>query len=132
MKKNKRLLKLIDNFIVLSFDHNDNLIEESVRKFSKLLTQLPTSRSIPALSDYYRLLKEKIDHTTLLIQSPIELSSQQVDKIRNYFEKRHQVKRVNVEIDPSLFGGIKVKIGDMIYDNSVQRKILELKGVING
>ncbi len=132
MKKNKRLLKLIDNFIVLSFDQNDNLVEESVRKFSKMLGNLPTSQAIPALSDYYRMLKERIDKTTLTIESPIDLSPGQIERIKSYFGKWHQIKRVSIEINPSLFGGIKVKIGDMVYDNSVQRRILELKGVING
>ena len=44
-----------------------------------------------------------------------------------FTKKLNQKVKLNVEIDPSLLGGYKVNLGNVVYDNSIKLQLKNLK-----
>lgn len=126
--KDKRLLKLVHNIIPLSFDRSGNLNKSNVGKIVKSLKSLPDSKAIFALTQYLKLLKNESIKNTIVVESAQQLSSSDLKKISNLVNKKLTIENI---IDPSLLGGIKIKIGDVVYDNSLKNKIDQLNGAIS-
>lgn len=129
---NRRLKNIVDKLIVNSFTPQGEVREDVVVKNTKLLKKLPFGEAITALTLYQKGLKREIIKTTLEIMSPTAISSLQKNLITKITKKTFKINQVKTTIDPSLLGGLRIKIGDFVFDDSVQNKIGQLKGVING
>lgn len=63
-----------------------------------------------------------------LVKVPMTISEEELDTIRKKLEEKLNKKViVSSDLDPSLIGGIWVKVGDLIYDGTVRRQIEILK-----
>lgn len=131
MKKNKQLQKLIQELLDLSFS-DGRVIDSKVVKSLKLLKSLPGSQSIFALTEYLKGLRRLQKRYTLYIESPIKLSKGQVYKIKKTVEKKSKVTKVVVDMSPELIAGIRFRIGDQIWEDSILSRIQEVKEVITG
>lgn len=129
---NKRLKNLVEKLVINSFTPGGEARESVVIANTKMLKKLPFGEAIIALTLYHKGLKREIIKTTLEIMSPTSLSSPQKNQITEITKKTFKINKVKTTIDPSLFGGLRIKIGDFVFDDSVQNKIGQLKGVING
>lgn len=132
MKVDKKLKKVIDQLVKMSFDSKGSLEEKKSLGFVKILKDLKGSQGILALSHYLKGIKREMNKTTLEIVSPLPLTQPQVKKIMDNMRKDYLVSDVKTTINEALFGGIRVKIGDVVYDDSVSQRISQLKGAING
>lgn len=130
MKKDKQLQKLVIKLIELSFDGKGNLSEEKVQKCVRLLKKLPSSKAILALEEYLGGIKRQVEKTMLQIWSAKPLTSGQVEEILRQMKGSYPVTDVKTEVDPSLLAGLKVKIADVVYDDSVGKKIIKLQEAI--
>lgn len=128
--KDKQLQKLVEKLIVLSFDSKGNMIEEKVQKCVKILKQLPATKSIMALEAYLKGVKREAEKTLLQIWSATPLTSGQVDEILKQIKGNFPVTEVRAEVEPSLLGGLRVKLADVVYDDSVGKKIVKLQEAI--
>lgn len=126
IKGSKQLNKIIDLFIEDSFKTSSEVNEIEVRKHVKALKSLPIPHSIIGLGQYLRRLKIELTKTTAEIESAIPLTSTQVSHITKAIRADHHVSNVKTIINPNILGGLKVTIGDMVYDDSVSRRILQL------
>lgn len=131
MKKNKHLDKLVKVAFNYSFI-TGKLDIKKVTKFYKEFKKLPTSQAIYCLSQFLKVIKNEQNKKTLYINSAKNLSSLQVQNIVNKIKKDHTVEYVLTQVNPLLFGGVKVKIGDFIYDFSVQNRIKQLGEALKG
>lgn len=131
-KFDKRLMKIVIKMAEDSFSAENKLEEEKVKKFVSALKSLPRSQAITALSFYLKMVKAGLEKTTMQIESAISLSSAQLDQIVNSIKAKQPVYTVNVQVRDSLLGGLRVKIGDVVFDGSVAQRILQLQGVIYG
>jgi len=62
------------------------------------------------------------------VKSAVELSQQQQDHIRKGLSAfTGKDVRLKIEVDPSLLGGIQVKIGDKVYDGSARQQLQSLR-----
>ncbi|XQP55674.1 MAG: ATP synthase F1 subunit delta [Mycoplasmoidaceae bacterium] len=66
--------------------------------------------------------------TRVRITSANELNEDQMDKIKNFFEKKLN-KKVDVEwnIKPNLIGGLRIQVNNKIYTNTFRSKLNNLK-----
>ncbi len=126
IKGSKQVNKIIDLFMEDSFKISGEVNEIEVRKHIKTLKSLPIPHSILGLSEYLRRLKTELSKTTVEIESAIPLSSSQVNQITKAIRADHFVSHVKTTINPAILGGLKVTIGDSVYDDSVSRRILQL------
>jgi len=68
--------------------------------------------------DYYDIERKKVK---VFIRSAVELTQAQLDKLSGYlrsFLKKEVI--LDAEVDPSLIGGLFLKVHDRIYDVSVK------------
>lgn len=132
MKLTKQTGKIVDNLISSSFDDAGVVIQDMVLENVKAIKALPLTEAIATLSEYLHRIRIEVTKTTLEITSSILLSPAQVKSITESVRADHVVMNVVSSVDPSLLGGIRVKIGDVVYDDSLIRKIMQLGDEIGG
>ncbi|MDO8619016.1 MAG: F0F1 ATP synthase subunit delta [Candidatus Daviesbacteria bacterium] len=126
IKGSKQLNKIIDLFMEDSFKSSGEVNEAIVKKHVKTLKSLPIPQSIMGLSEYMRRLKLELAKTTVEIESATPLSQNQISHITRALKSDHSVSAVRSIVNPDLLGGLKIKIGDSVYDDSVSSRILQL------
>lgn len=127
MKKTKRILKIVDSLVQQCFDSYGQLIDDRAERTVQSLAKLPGVYGIILLSEFSKRLKFEIAKTTLLLESVLPLPEQAVLQITQNFAKTRKVNQTDTLINPSLLGGLRVRIGDHIYDDSLVSKINELR-----
>lgn len=132
MKLDKKLKKNIGKLVKLSFDDRGQINEKTVKASVEALKTLSRSKVIPSLTEYLIGLKREIKKTTLEISSTVSLSESHVAHVTKVMKQESPVNQVETNLDSSLLGGLRIKIGDLVYDDSVSQKIKQLKGAING
>lgn len=80
------------------------------------------------LADIFKYCLNRIDEhngiMTAFISSAVELNETQKEAIKDKLEKlTNKTINMNYTIDESLIGGLVIRIGDRIVDNSVKEKI---------
>jgi F-type H+-transporting ATPase subunit delta len=110
LSNKNRFDKLTVNLLrVLSVKKRFNLIEEIARRFHDI-----------------RHTMDGIEKVEVVSISP--LTSKQTDSIEEFFKKNFKKKIwISSTIDPSIIGGIMIKMGSVMFDNSLLNKIGRLK-----
>lgn len=131
MKKNKVLNNLIANALKISYQ-NGKLNQKKADQIVKNFKKLETSQAIYCLTRFSKAIKNEQDKKTLKIDSATKLTKSEVDDILKEVKKAHLIEIITTNVDSSLHGGVKVQIGDYIYDFSVENKIKQLGEAIRG
>lgn len=132
MLSKKRQKNIIEKIVLESFDGKGRLKEKFVRYNIGLLKRLPLSQAISALSLYSKRLKREILKTTLKIITSCPLSVKEENRIAKAAAKNFTINKIEIILDASLLGGIRLKIGDTVFDGSLQNKIGQIKELIYG
>lgn len=130
MKSLKNLKKQSIKAAGLSFK-SGKLDYTVAKKFIKSFKSLPLGEAIPSLTYYLRALKLEINKTTLTVMSASKITSVQQNSIENALKKEFKILETKSQINPSLLGGVKVKIGDIIFDNSISSRIAQIKNTLS-
>lgn len=130
MKSIKSLKKQAVKAAGLSFKFG-KLDDSVAKKFVKSFKALSLGQAIPSLTYYLRALNLEISKTTLTVMSATKITSGQQNSIENTLKKDFKILETQYEISPVLLGGIKVKIGDIIFDNSLKVKLHQVSEAIN-
>lgn len=125
MKSIKQIRKSAIKAAELSFKNGD-LDAGIARKFIKAFKGLPLNESVLTLNHYLRAIRSGLAKTTLLIESSVNLSASQVKDIEASF-KGEKINETRTQLSPSILGGVRVRIGDVIFDNSVRAKINQVR-----
>jgi hypothetical protein len=126
MKSIKTIKKQAIKAAQLSFK-NGELDEAAARKFIKAFKGLPLGESILTLSQYMKALRSGINKTTLTVESVVSIPKSEIKELQNVLGRQYKVLETKEELNPSLLGGIKVRIGDVIFDNSLKSRISQVK-----
>ena len=110
----------------------EHIVEGSVDRPMIGLLQLLIQKSRIAwlseiLSGYMSLLREERGQIQARITSAAALSSQELEKIVKTLEHSlHKEILAEPVVDPSLIGGVVVRVGDTVYDNSIRSSLTRL------
>lgn len=129
MMKGKQLQKIIQKLVEKSFK-DGKIVESQITKAIKALKSLPRYQAIQALSEYIKLLKTEERKHTLYIESTIQVSTNQIKRIKKNIERRVKITKVITNINPEILGGFKLKVGDEVWDESILSKINQVKEAI--
>jgi F-type H+-transporting ATPase subunit delta len=102
----------------------DRTTEVTGRLVRHLVT-LPRGRTIEAgLEEYARYAAERRERLVALVRTAVPLPDDQKDRLQAVLRRLygHEV-HLNVEIDPSVLGGISVQIGDEVIDGTIARRL---------
>lgn len=127
MKKDRQLSNFIAKLVITSFDKEGNLIEKNVHEYIKALRTLPRTKALQALSLYLKLLRLELEKYTLTVESNLKLTESQIKQIVANFKKQYKISSVDPVVNAHLLGGLRIKIADMVYDDSIDNKILQIK-----
>jgi F-type H+-transporting ATPase subunit delta len=82
----------------------------------------PIARALRDLAD------EKANRVRVFVTSAVALGADQLGNLRSLLEEKMTKQPVMVaSVDPSLLGGMKVRVGDLQYDGSVKTRIENLR-----
>jgi F-type H+-transporting ATPase subunit delta len=130
MKKTKQLIQLTKKMAADSFK-GGNLQESKVKSYTSQIKNFELPQAILILSEYLKEIKRLKDLATLQIESATPLSPSEIKKIKNEFSSPQQpIMETKVVINPEIMGGIKVRLGNMIYDDTISAKIAQVGGAI--
>lgn len=81
------------------------------------------------LREAVRLANERRKIMDIIINTAFPIGQDQIDAICEKFKKLYGASdmKVTVNVDPTLIGGVKVVIGDKVYDGSVKKKLAGLR-----
>lgn len=79
-------------------------------------------------TDYVKIANEALGQASAIVYTPFALSEDKVKEIALHFGKvTGKTLRTQTVIDPTLLGGILVRIGDRVYDGSLSGKLERLQ-----
>ena len=132
MKSKKEITKIAKKLFQESFT-NQRLDTPKIRTNINLIKKYYKTRALEVLRVYFHLLKASLDKETLVIEAADMLPNNDVKQIQNYFEKRTGGSLgIKFQQNPLLLGGLKVTLGDTLWDFSVKGKISQMKEVLSG
>ena len=88
---------------------------------------------LPILEDFVHIWYAKNGYVEVSVQSVQELSAAQTEKLSNTLEKMLSKKVVlSYEIRPEILGGLIVKFGSSMIDDSIRGKLNRLEIMMKG
>lgn len=107
----------------------DGLLDEArVRQVVQHVLAARPRGYLAILSHFQRLVRLDLDHRTARIESPAPLAEPQQAAIRANLTRRYgQGLIFAFSQDPSLIGGLRVKVGSNVLDGSIQARLTELE-----
>lgn len=131
MKYRKRIEIILDKAIKASFK-DGRLMEAKAISFVKIFKAQGGAEAIELLSEFLKRVKREIDSTTMVVESVIPLTKKQKNIIKKKFSSKFKVTNSQFKINPQILGGLKIRVGDHIYDDSIQARIYQVKEAIAG
>ena len=137
MTKSREFRSLLVNPGFSSTERESGLKQVAVRfclseKIVKFVVHLTEIRVISALSEVIKtatvIYLEKMKRAKATVMTPVEVSAKNEERLKASLKKLLG-KDVDIEyvMDPSLLGGILVKVGRTMYDSSVKGQLRLLK-----
>ena len=104
-------------------------LSEVIINFLRILVEKNRIKALPDLLQIYRdLLDEAMGRARAVLYTPFDLSEERIKVITRSLEEKVEKKIImRVEKDPTLIGGVVVKIGGMIYDGSIRTQLRRVK-----
>lgn len=131
-RTDKRLQLIIDQAISDSF--KDEKVETvKINHFVNYFKSIKSKvLAIELLELYLKALKLKLNDGAVRIQSAVALSEKQTTAIEDFIRLHHIIYNTKVEIKPELIGGMKIQIGDQVYENTISQQINQIGEIIHG
>jgi len=125
MREKKHLKKIAAKSVKLSAPQG-KIHHQKVAIVMNKLKNLPKGQAIYVISKYLKGLKRKKVESVALVESAVPLSKKQLDQIQSKLSQEFIIHKLENKVNPNLLGGIKIRIGDMILDYSLQNKIAQV------
>ncbi len=137
LDENKDLIRLLNHPKIVK-EEKVKIIEDTFRGrvsdevtgLLRLLVEKGHSEEIPKVLDYFiDQIKEYKNIGTAYVTSAVTLSDSQKEAVKKRLLETtgYVTFEMNYDVDPSLIGGMKIRIKDRVVDSSIKTKIYELK-----
>jgi F-type H+-transporting ATPase subunit delta len=107
------------------------LDEDKVRKITNGLAAAKPRELIAILKTYQRLLRLEIERNTARVESAVTLDGALQQQITAQLQQIYR-RPVAAEfsVNPELIGGVRVRVGNDVWDGSVANRLRELRAVL--
>jgi F-type H+-transporting ATPase subunit delta len=94
-----------------------------------LLIDRRREQILPALKERYSAIAdEALNQAKAVVYTPFELSDEEMEAVAARFSRlTGKTIQAEMRVDKSLLGGLRVKIGDRLYDGSLSGKLANLE-----
>ena len=113
-----------------------NVLKDNVSSLEiELISNILENNNILILSDIVKhfeyLVETDSNLVNITITSATELSAEEVKHIQSNIESQLNKKiDVRTEIDKSLIGGVRLRVGNIVIDNTISRRLDMLKNTL--
>ena len=123
MTRDKKILQLAKNLVELS--REDGVVTEPrVSEVLKGLKQAELRRKLLVLKTYLYYIRRAVAEQTAVVSTPVALSPEALSAIESNYSKVYD-RRISAvtKDDPSLIAGVRIRVGDDVYDASVAGRL---------
>ncbi|PAP78353.1 ATP synthase F1 subunit delta [Rubrivirga marina] len=105
-------------------------VSDLTTRFLHLLVEKQRDGQIPDILEAYRLLRDERTGTVeATVRTARPLSAEEAERLKTALQGRSgKTVRMDLRVDPSLIGGLVVRLGDVVYDRSVRHQLDTLRG----
>jgi len=105
-----------------------NNFSEELRNFLKLLWEKGRIEMFLDIAEYARINYAHGEARDALLKTSYPLDTEVIERLKNVLESKLEKKlHLYVELDPGLLGGVYVRVGNMIIDGSVKKRLDDLR-----
>lgn len=127
MKRDKKITRLAKKLVELSKDANGVVTESKVSEVLAGLNEVKHRHHLLVLKSYLNYLRREIALQTAVVSTPGELSDTALKEIESKFSKVYgRTISAVTQQDRSLIAGVRVRVGDDVYDASVAGRLQRL------
>ena len=123
MRQNKEIRRLSRELLRASF--TDGQLDRG--KIGSLVQSLIAKKPrhyIDILQNYKRLLRLELDKRHAIIESATELTPQASSKVASRLEQKYgDDLTTEFVVDPTLLGGMRVRVGSDVWDGTVRNRL---------
>jgi F-type H+-transporting ATPase subunit delta len=123
MRQNKEIRRLSREILRASF--TDGQLDRG--KIGSLVQSLITSKPrhyIDILQNYKRLLRLELEKRHAVIESATDLSSHASSKVASRLKQKYgDDLTTKFVVDPTLLGGMRVRVGSDVWDGTVRNRL---------
>lgn len=119
--KNGSLIKVL---VESCFNKNGAFDKENAYKalaFIKQMANLNQKSSL--LQEFKKGIERKKKMHLLEIETPVDIDDAQVKNVVSLLSSNHTIAEVEKKVNPGLIGGVRIKIGDLVFDGSILNTI---------
>lgn len=131
MNHDQKITKLAKKLLELSKD-NGVVTESKVAEVLAGFQQVQHRRHLTVLKTFLNYLRREVALQTAVVSAPTGLSEDAIKAIEVQFSKLYN-RPVNAvtQTDTSLIAGVRVRVGDDVYDASVAGRLQRLAESVN-
>lgn len=131
MKRDQKITKLAKKLVELSKD-SGVVTESKVAEVLAGLQQVQHRHHLTVLKTFLNYLRREVALQTAVVSTPTGLSDDSIKAIEVQFSKLYN-RSVNAVTQPdtSLIAGVRVRVGDDVYDASVAGRLQRLAESVN-
>ena len=113
-----------------------NVLKDNISPLEiELISDILEHNNILILSDIAKQFEYLVETDSSLVNiaitSATELSAEEVEHIKSNIESQLNKKiDVRTEIDKSLIGGVRLRVGNIVIDNTISRRLEMLKNTL--
>lgn len=123
MRADKKQRNFVRRLVALSVD-DGQVSTERVAAILQTLSAKPPRHYKQVLKLYYRLLRTEVRRTRALVQHAGDLKEGLLSELEKHFTNVYQ-RPIQADAKPNedLIAGIRVRVGDDVYDDSVAGRL---------
>ena len=131
MKRDQKITKLAKKLVELSKD-NGVVTESKVGEVLAGFRQVQHRHHLAVLKTFLNYLRREVALQTAVVSTPVGLSGDALSAIEAQFSKLYNrpVSAITQQ-DTSLIAGVRVRVGDDVYDASVAGRLQRLAESVN-
>lgn len=101
---------------------------QEIRNFLKLLLKKSRINKFTKIAEYARIKYAHGKKVRALLYTSYLMDTELMKKIKNTLEEKLQAKlQLYVNLDPDMLGGVRLVIGNKVFDGSVKKRFYDLK-----
>jgi len=124
--------KIAKRLAVLIADKGDSGVAEIKPALEAILKDSSDAEKKRFLKLFQKAITRELAKSTLTVESSAELDEATLKSlVENFQSKQSRPLSVIQKINPELISGLRVRLGDTVYDASISGKLNALAGSIN-